>query len=299
MSKAPAPSRPRVAVIILTWNGRELTMDCLASLERVETPGVELIVVDNASSDDTVAAVRGRYGDAVTVIENEDNIGFARGNNVGIEYALQRGAEFVLLLNNDTVVDPGFLDALLAPLLDDDAVGITGPKIFFYTPKDQIWFAGGEVMLARGTARHIGIRERDVGQYDTPRDVDYVTGCALMARRAVFVAIGQLDPSYMAYYEDTDFCLRARAAGFRVRYAPEGRVWHKISASTGGQLSRRKVARKLRSTFRFLRRHAKPYHWLTIPFFFVADVVRIAGLVLGGRIRDGRHTGSHNEETTR
>jgi hypothetical protein len=98
--------------------------------------------------------------------------------------------------------------------------------------------------------------------------------------------VGDLDPTYRAYFEDADFCLRARAAGFRIRYVPTAKVWHRISASTGGQLSRRKITRKLASARRFFARHARPYHWATIPFFFVLDVLRIAGLVLTGRIRD-------------
>jgi hypothetical protein len=129
--------------------------------------------------------------------------------------------------------------------------------------------------------------------------VDYITGCALMARREVFEAIGYLDPVFPAYYEDADFCMRAKRAGFRIVYVPEGRVWHKISASTGGQLGRAKISRKLRSTFLFLRRYASWRHWLTIPFFFTADAVRILALVAAGRIRDasgsGDSTTQHDE----
>ncbi len=285
----PAARTPEpVAVVVLTWNGRDLTLECLESLARVRTPGVRVYVVDNASTDDTVRAVRERFGDAVTIVENDRNLGFSGGNNVGIERALGDGARYVLLLNNDTIVEPGFIDALLEPLRDDPTVGITAPKILFHDPPDRIWFAGGEVFLARGLARHVGIRERDDGRFDTPRDIDYATGCALMARREVYEQVGLLDPGYTAYFEDTDLCMRARRAGWRIRYAPRARVWHRISASTGGQLGRRKIVRKLRSSLRFFARYARPWHWLTIPFFFVADVVRIAWLVLTGRIRDSR-----------
>jgi len=277
---------PRVAVIVLTWNGRDLTLACLESLRSMRAVGVETVVVDNASSDGTVAAVRERHGESVTLIENADNLGFSAGNNVGIAYALRRGARFILLLNNDTSVDPDFIDELVSPMERDARIGITGPKIYYYTPRDQIWFAGGEVRMSRGVARHVGIRETDHGQYDEPREVDYVTGCALMARREVYESVGMLDPSYAAYFEDTDLCMRARRAGYRLLYVPTARVWHKISASTGGQLGRRKIARKLRSSARFFARYARPYHWLTIPFFFAIDGLRIAAMVATGRIRD-------------
>ena len=285
----PSPSasgHPAIAVIVLTWNGRDLTLDCLDSLARVTTPNVRVYVVDNASSDDTVPAITARFGARVTIVSNPANLGYAAGNNAGIQRALDDGAELVLLLNNDTVVDPAFIDELAGELARTPGAGIAGPKTFYSTPPDRIWFAGGAVSLWRGTARHIGIRETDRGQYDTPRDVDYVSGCALMARREVFEKVGVLDPSYRAYFEDTDFCMRAARAGFGIRYVPAARVWHRISASTGGQVSRRKITRKLGSAWRFFRRYARPWHWLTIPLFFAIDVIRIGLLILAGRIRE-------------
>jgi GT2 family glycosyltransferase len=277
---------PRVAIVILTWDGRDLTLDCLRSLEAVRTASTSITVVDNASADDTVAAVRARYGARVAVVENASNLGFAGGNNVGIERALSDGAQFILLLNNDTTVDPAFLDEMLRAMLASDHIGITGPKIYYSSPPDRIWFAGGEISMWRGTARHIGIRDTDRGQHDTARDVDYVSGCALLARREVFERVGLLDTSYRAYFEDADFCLRASRAGFRVRYIPTAKVWHRISSSTGGQLSRRKIARKTASARRFFGVYARPHHWITIPLFFGLDVIRIGLLVLAGRIRD-------------
>ncbi len=277
---------PHVVVVVLTWNGRELTLDCLRSLEAVTTPGVRVLVVDNASKDGTATAIRERYGDRVDLLVNEANLGFAGGNNAGVRRALDQGARFILLLNNDTTVAPDFIDHLLLPLREPDAVGIAAPKIYFAQPPDRIWYAGGEIALWKGTARHIGIREADRGQYDRPHDVDYASGCAFLARREVFERAGLLDDRYLAYFEDADWCMRARRAGFAVRYVPAAKVWHRISASTGGQVSGAKIQRKLKSSWRFFRAYAKPYHWLTIPLFFTLDVVRIVGLILVGRIRD-------------
>jgi GT2 family glycosyltransferase len=282
LSTAPAT----VAVVILTWNGKALALDCLRSLEAVTTPDVRVMVVDNASTDGTVEAIRARYGERVSTVVNSSNLGYAGGNNVGIRKALDEGARFVLLLNNDTTVDPAFIEELLAPLRESNTIGIAAPKIYFAQPANRIWYAGGEISFWKGTARHTGIRRTDRGQYDEPRDVAYATGCALLARREVFERVGLLDESYRAYFEDADLCMRARRAGFRVRYVPRARVWHRISASTGGQLSRAKVRRKLESSLRFFRTYAQPVHWLTIPLFFVLDVLRITGLVLVGRIRD-------------
>jgi len=289
---------PRVTVIVLTWNGRSLTLDCLESLTKTTYENVDFLVVDNASSDGTAGAVRDRYGDKVKVLVNESNLGFSRGNNAGIRRALAEGADLILLLNNDTLIDPETVGHLVATVTSANDIGIAGPKIFYASPPDQIWYAGGEINLARGTARHIGIRERDTGQYNTARDVDYVTGCALMARREVIDRIGYLDPTFKAYYEDADFCMRARQNGFRIVYAPAGRVWHRISSSTGGQLGARKISLKLRSTWTFFRRYASPHHWLTMPLFFAADVIRILFLAVFGRFQDrgGNHGTSQTTE---
>jgi GT2 family glycosyltransferase len=277
---------PKVAVVVLTWNGLSLTMACLESLQSLDYENLEIILVDNGSTDGTVLAVRKGYGDGVTVIENPRNLGFAAGNNAGIRRALENGADFVLLLNNDTTVDPPLVTRLVGVIRGSTDIGIVGPKIYFASPPDRIWFAGGEIRLSRGVSRHIGIRERDSGAFDEIRDVDYITGCALMARRAVFESIGYLDPAFTAYYEDADFCMRARRKGFRVVYVPAGKVWHKISSSTGGQIGRAKISRKLGSTLIFLKKYASWHHWLTIPFFFSADVLRIAVMVATGRIRN-------------
>jgi GT2 family glycosyltransferase len=288
--ETPAPAgrpsaNPKVAVVVLAWNGKSLTLACLESLEALRYENATVILVDNASTDGTAAEVRKAFGARVAVVENRENLGFSRGNNIGIRKALDEGADFVLLLNNDTVVDPALVGSLVEVIAGSDKIGIVGPKIYYASPPDKIWFAGGEVFLSRGLSKHIGIRETDTGRYDAIRDVDYVTGCALMARREVFETIGYLDPAFVAYYEDTDFCMRARRAGFRVVYVPAGKVWHKISASTGGQLGRAKISRKLRSGLFFFRRYASWYHWLTIPFFFAADVVRVVFLVAAGKIR--------------
>lgn len=287
-SAIPVPSAvpPSVAVVVLTWNGRDLTLDCLRSLEAVTTPNVRVMVVDNASTDGTVAAIRDRYRERIDILENPANLGFAAGNNAGIRRALDEGARFILLLNNDTTVAPNFIDELLLAMRESGGIGIATPKIYFAEPPNRIWYAGGEISLWRGTARHIGIRETDRGQHDRPRDVDYASGCALFARREVFERVGLMDESYRAYFEDADLCMRAAKASFRIRYVPAAKVWHRISASTGGQVSRAKISRKLASARRFFATYARPVHWLTIPLFFVVDVVRITGLVLVGRIRD-------------
>lgn len=275
---------PSVYLLILTWNSRETVLECLDSVAQLEYGNLHPVVIDNGSEDGTPDAVRKTWGNRVHVIENGANLLFARGNNTGIQYALAQGADYVMLMNDDVVVDPKLVSELVAAVEADPYVGVAGPKIYYWEPRDQIWFAGGLVHLHKGTGEHIGIRETDHGQYDTPRDCDYITGCALLIKREVVEKIGPLDPDYFFYWEDADWCFRARDAGYRVRYVPSGKLWHKISVSSGGQLSKRKIRAKLRSGWTFFRRYARWYHWLTIPFYQVVDVLRVGLLIVSGRI---------------
>ncbi len=143
---APASrSSPRILVLILTWNGRELTEACLDSVLRLEGPTCHVLVVDNASSDDTVTALAARYGDRITVVRNDRNLLFAGGMNVGLQRAMDSGYEFVLLLNNDVVLDPAMARELVAALDEDARIAAAGPKIYYFDRPQVLWFAGGEL----------------------------------------------------------------------------------------------------------------------------------------------------------
>lgn len=282
---------PSVAVIILSYNGKQLTLDCIASCLEGDYPEQTLVVVDNHSQDGSAEAVRAGFDEEIkrkkiVLIQNDTNLGFAGGNNVGIKWAFDQKMDFVFLLNNDTVVDRSCVSNLVAAFDEDPTTGMAGPKIYYFEPKDRIWFAGGEIRLARGVSRHIGIRETDRGQFDTSGYCDYITGCAMMIRRSAIESVGFLDTAYPMYSEDADYCFRAKAKGFRIRYEPRGKVWHKISAATGGQLNWKKIRLRLYSNGIFLLRYARWYHWLTIPFFFAIDGIRILLNIMTGKIKN-------------
>jgi len=263
---------PLVYIIVLTWNGREDTLECLRSLRRVDYPNRKIVVVDNASTDGTIEAVGTEFAE-VEIIENETNLRYAGGNNRGIRYAMDRGAAAVLLLNNDTIVDPEFLRLMVESLTAHPTTGIVGPKILYYNDPKRIWYAGGTVSWWQGWVSHRGIREPDNGQYDTPATTDYVSGCCMLVRRDVITRVGMLDDSYFIYGEDTDWCLRTRRAGYAVVVQPGARIWHKVSASSG-HFSWFKNFNKFKSQFRFFGRYARWYHWITIPFGFVWNLLR-------------------------
>lgn len=276
---------PLVGVLILTWNGKDLVLDCVKSVLQCAYPNFQIMVVDNASNDGTMEALRQEFGESIEVIANPHNYLFAGGNNVGIRRFMEMGVDWVLLLNNDVEVDPAFIDELIKVGESDRRIGIVGPKIYYWEPRDQIWFAGGKMSLFGRGSKHIGIRQSDRGQFNRIRDVDYITGCAMMIRRTVIEKIGLLDESYPMYNEDSDWCFRAKKAGYRVVYVPESNVWHKISTSAGGQLSAFKIRHRLRSQWVFMVKYASWYHWLCWPFGFMVEVIRILILLIAGKFR--------------
>jgi GT2 family glycosyltransferase len=221
--------QPAVSIVVLNYKGREDTLDCLRSLEHLTYRHVQIVVVDNHSEDGLEQAVRAAHPRAV-FIQTGANLGFTGGNNVGIRYALEHGADYVMLLNNDTVVAPDFLDVMIEVMEQDPSIGVTGPMIYYYHNPDMIWSAGGEIDWSRGETHMTGINELDVSQFGlTPRPADFVTGCALLARREVWQKVGLLDERFFMYYEETEWCVRAGRSGYKLMVVPMAMIWHKIS----------------------------------------------------------------------
>jgi GT2 family glycosyltransferase len=271
---------PLVYVVLVNWNGKDDTLACLRSLRGVDYPRFRMVVVDNASSDGSVEAIAAQFPD-INLVCNQKNELFSGANNQGIDIALSEGADFVLLLNNDTEVDSNFLTHMIETALSAPKIGMVGPKIYFFDQPDVLWYAGGVVNLRRGLVAHRGIRNRDCGQFDATGDTGYITACSILVSRECIEKVGVLDAEYYMYGEDMDWCYRARQAGFRLVYEPRARVWHKVSSSSGGKhipggLTPFKIQHKIRSTLKFFWRYAKWHHWLTIPFFAIGYFFKAA-----------------------
>lgn len=211
----------KASVIVLAWNGMAYLQDCLDAVLAQEYPDFEVIVVDNASTDGSAEFVAARYPQA-RLLRQPQNLGFAGGNNVALSAAT---GEVLILLNQDTAVHPGWLRALVGALEADPSIGVAGAKALY--PDGTIQHAGGQIGM-RGEGSHIGWHQRDSGNFDRMLDMDYVTGASLAIRRTVVNRIGGLDEGFSpAYYEDVDWCYRARQAGFRVVVAPEATLVHR------------------------------------------------------------------------
>jgi GT2 family glycosyltransferase len=295
-----------VFVVVLNWNQERDTRECLESLRQCGSP-MRVILVDNGSRDDSPRRLATDFPD-VEILCQPRNLGFAEGNNVGLRRALGLGAERIMLLNNDTLVLPGFLEPLCAALERYGDVGIVGPKIYYDDEARTLWAAGATIDWERGRQFHIGAGEADHGQYDVERDVDYVSACCLLARREVFERAGLLDPRYFIYFEETAWSMRARACGFGIRYVPTASIRHKVSAAMKGD-SPNTAYYMTRNRLLFLTEHGPADRRRFYRYFFTTRPLRYGlGLILRGRVQRGRavlqalwdfHIGRFGERRTR
>ncbi|AWR86208.1 glycosyltransferase family 2 protein [Meiothermus taiwanensis] len=234
-----------VYVIILNWNGWQDTVKCIDSLKSLTYPNYKIVVLDNASTNDSVVRIREAHPD-ITVIETGANLGFAGGNNVGIRYALEHGAGYIWLLNNDTIASPGALAAMIEVAESDPKIGAVGSVLYYMNQpeKVQAW-GGGQVNLLTGRSRHLL----------APGDLHYITGASMLLRREALEQVGLLDEGFFMYWEDTDLSFRLRQKGWMITVAPNSRVLHKESASAKKGSSQQDIWYNA-SAVRFFRRHA-------------------------------------------
>ncbi len=256
-----------VWLLILHWNGLDNTRACLNSLAHVTYPSLRTVVIDNGSTDGSADIIEKEFP-WVHLVRLYANVLVTIGRNVGMRLALQDDADFVAFLDNDTEVEPDFLAELISAANANPRAGFAGPKILYHNERGKIWSAGTRIVRPLGWIHHLGIRHRDDGSFDAARDVDALAGCCLAVKRQVIEEIGTLDPNYIMYTEDTDWCARAAASGWTAVYVPTARVYHKVSASSGGGLTYFKAYHRVISTWRFFRNHGRWWHWPTI-FLFV------------------------------
>lgn len=219
---------PHVTVIVLSWNRCAQLLECLASLARLDYPARRVVVVDNASTDGSPAAIRARYAD-VELIANTSNLGFAAGNNIGLKEARRAGSDYAWLLNDDVEVAPDSLRCLVEAAAAEPRAAIVGPTVYFADRRDVVWSAGGAIDWRRGRTSMIGLGEQERGQFGhAARRVDFVTGCGLLVRLSVVEQLGALDERFFAYYEETEWCVRMTRAGHLVLHVPAARIWHAL-----------------------------------------------------------------------
>lgn len=217
---------PRVFAIVLNYNGGSAAIECLKSLYRSDYPGLEIVVVDNDSKDGSLETLKNLFQKS-PIIKNSTNLGFAAGNNIGIRFALEKFADYVFLLNNDATVETDTLSKLVDQAEKNPTAGIISPLIL-KEKNGSVWFGGGEILWKKMQAGHKTYR----GQKD-PFATEYVSGCAMLISKAVFKKIGLFDEAYFLYYEDADFCYRAKKAGFSANVLPAALAYHQEASNAG------------------------------------------------------------------
>ena len=255
--------KPSVTVIVLNWNGKDLTIECLESLKQVNYSNFNILVVDNGSTDGSVELLKEKFPE-VSILVLEKNLGYASGNNRGFDSLKPDQPEFVIFLNNDTIVDKNFIDPLVKQLLNHKKASQTVPKIYYENDPKLIWYAGGIVNLWTGSIYHLGIRQYDGPAYSKTHKTKYATGCCFCMRYEEFKEFGGFDETFPMYSEDVDLSLWIRAAGKQVWFVPDSKIWHKVSASLGGEFSFGKIVRKARGIFLLIKKHANVVQWLTL-----------------------------------
>lgn len=275
-----------LCIILVNWNGSDDTLSCIETIYGSTFKAYSIIVVDNGSDELQIKKLINCDYD-IEIIQTGANLGYTGGNNVGIEHALKKDFEYVLLLNNDTLVAPDALENMIYSVDSDSTIGILSPKIFFYPRKDLIWFAGATLNSMNLMGHLTGYQKEDNDIYNEPSEVDYVTGCAMLVRTQVFKDVGNLCDDYFCVCEDIDFCLHAKQQGYRIFYEPSSVIWHKESASSGGTDAPQYVYYQTRNYFLFHSRWAENPVQLIVSniHYIVFAFKRALSFIINGNIR--------------
>ncbi|WP_026632564.1 glycosyltransferase family 2 protein [Dyadobacter alkalitolerans] len=224
-------NRSSVSIIILNWNGYDVTRECLESLYQIDHDNYHIVLVDNGSHDGSVEKIRAEFGDLkLDILDLKKNLGFTGGNNEGIVFAKEKyNSDYYLLLNNDTTVEPNFLTEMLKTFDNNPKCYAVVPKIYFSHAPNVIWFAGGKISPVTGIVKHYGIDQQDTGKYDEGKTIEYMNGCCALISSASIESVGVLDNIFFANTEDVDYSMRIIKSGHTIEYNPKAVIYHKFN----------------------------------------------------------------------
>lgn len=241
-------------IVLVTYNGKEYTEKCIQSILASTYKNFRIVLIDNCSADDTPEYLKSKFKDEIDVICNSDNLGFAEANNIGVNYGMKYDPRYILLLNNDTEIDPLMLEDLVKKA-EENSNAVIVPKIYYYAERNRIWYAGGVLNKKKGRTDHIGIAEIDKGQYDEAKTVGFASGCCMLIPVDIYKQIGLFDAKYFMYYEDADFSARVIRNNYKILYEPAAKLWHKVSSTSGSGTSKFQVYYTSRNRLYFITRN--------------------------------------------
>jgi GT2 family glycosyltransferase len=269
-------NEPKLGLVTVLYNSIEVLEDFFQSLANQSYKNFILYVIDNSPNDDVLnkaIQLSDKFKINSIFINNNANLGVAKGNNQGIQESLKNDCEYVLLLNNDIEFSENTIKDLLEYTVKND-VSIIVPKIHYHNT-NKIWTAGGYISKLKGTSPHRGELEVDVGQYENIEYVNYAPTCFMLINKKVFEKIGLMDEKYFVYYDDSDFIYRANANGYKIVYFPKAVVAHKVSVSTGGSESLFFIYYVTRNRIYFIRKNLPfIYKIISLPYFFLTRMVK-------------------------
>ena len=265
--------KPSVAIILVNYNGLGDTLGCVESLRQIDYDNYKVFIVDNASTEAPGLRDKEELLRDACIIFSDINLGFSGGNNLAIHRAMDENFDYILLLNNDTIVTPCFLCEMLATAQSERNIGVVSGRIYYYYQRDHIWAAGGEYSNTTGlTIQYSG---PDSPDFDKKRTVTFTSGCLMLISRKIIEKVGLLDETYFLYSEDTDYCQRIIAAGYKIVYCPTAKIYHKVSASTGhhGFLQQRYM---MRNNLYIIQRYGinKPKAYFLISLQMAKHIIR-------------------------
>jgi len=245
---------PHIKILILNWNGKELLKPCMESVLKIDFENYSVLVIDNGSRDNSLEMVKENYTQ-VECLALDKNYGFGPAYNLAFKHLQSSKTDYYLIINNDTTVEPNLLEKLLEGVDKFGAEHLYCPIIHYLEYPNKIWFAGGNVNLKLGQLTHVGIRQENKGQYSEMTKTGYATGCCIFSTPETIQKLNGFDGDFNMYAEDVDLCLRGKGMGIDSILIPEAKIYHKVSASIGGEFSISKLKRKLKSIMQLMSKH--------------------------------------------
>ena len=268
-----------IAIILVNWKNYDDTKDCLKSLYLSNNASFSIIVIDNESKEKSASKLKESFPQ-ITILPQETNLGFTGANNIGIKYGLTLGAEYIMLLNNDTIVPKNFMIPLLTTLRSNPQIAAIQPKIMFADNPNKIWSGGGIYYSFIASTKTIGYNQINTEKYSKPKCLDWLTGCCILIKAEIVSEVGLLNNQFFAYYEDVDWSLRIRKLGYLLAYNPSIPIYHKAGASSktknksaDGFLSPFVHFLNIRNHIFLVRLHAKGFHAINAHVFLLLKII--------------------------
>lgn len=257
-------STPIVFIILVNYNGASDTLECLKSLKKIDYPNYKVIVVDNNSSGNDIEVIKKEYSDFIDkIIIAESNLGFSGGNNLGINYALENNADFILLLNNDTIVEPNFLSVMVNKSKEYPEAGIITCRINYFDKKDVSWYSGGYISKIKASGFDLNLPNNSKDTF-----CSFASGCNLLIKREVIENVGLLDEKYFLYLEDTDYCARTIQADYKILFTDKTKIYHKVCSTTGKNTNMLPIYYSTRNRFYFIKKNYPDWRAISYSYLF-------------------------------